>query len=525
MRTQDSNDSAPTTSGGDGEPRSSARAGAGKIYRHASGGAPVAPDEALASVAGSSGAALPDGPRARMEESLGHDLSAVRVHTGAASAGAATQLQARAFTTGQDIHFGAGEYRPDDPYGMHLLAHEVAHTVQQRGGDAAPQRKAEVSQPGDAAEVAADRFADHVVHGAPMPSLGAASGVIQRAPVAPTYGGQTGVRDLSKITIEPISDFVASTLTASRPIHAYPNDPAIKHFTWMLYDPTGNMVGGFSTLPGRPTALTAPFDLEPRYFQAGQFTPGKFILRCSGLDDQHRPLYYADRDFQVMVADQTTGTAAATGAGGSINFTRYDKHDGTPQNPQHSVDVAIAFTPDATAGIQDAAFIQMVQLLDARGRSEQQTIHADQAARQTPLAWSIDRVAGAPAPFYIEGNVTRVVNGRPVTTQQDIPAWGQAGRSNGAGQPSTPATLLDTPAWNQEERFKAESVVICRSGPDRGRVYGACTWGYTATAAGAVTLMPRSVHAVPSDEFVEAKTMWNTWRATKPVASRPDAAP
>jgi len=504
----------------------SARAGAGRVYRRATGGGAAArPDDALASVARSGGTGLPEGPRTTMEQSLGRDLSSVRVHTDESSARAAEDLQARAFTTGQDIHFGAGEYRPEDPFGMHLLAHEVAHTVQQDGGGG-PQYKTEVSQPGDPAEVAADRFADHIVHGAPMPALSPVSAaVVHRTPAAPTHQGQTGVRDLSKITIDPISDFVASTLTASRPIHAHPNDPAIKHFTWMLYDPTDNMVGGFSTLPGRPTSLTTPFDLEPRYFASGQFTAGRFILRCSGLDEHHRPIFYADRDFQVMVADQVTGTAAATGAGGTINFTRYDKHDGTAQNPQHSVDVAISFTPDATAGIQDAAFIQMVQLLDAQGRSEQRTIHGDQEARQTPLAWSIDRVAGAPAPFYIEGNVTRMVNSRAVTTQEDVPGWGQAGRSNGQGQASTPATLIDTPAWNQEERFKAESVVVCRSGPDRGRVYGACTWGYTATATGQVTLMPRSVHAVPSDDFVEAKQAWNTWRTTKPPGSRPDAAP
>lgn len=92
------------------------------------------PAQAVARAAGSSGAALPDDVRSRFEASLGADLSAVRVHTGDASATAAAAVSAHAYTVGQDIHFAAGAYRPDDPFGLHLLAHEVAHTVQQAGG-------------------------------------------------------------------------------------------------------------------------------------------------------------------------------------------------------------------------------------------------------------------------------------------------------------------------------------------------------------------------------------------------------
>ncbi|HVV87962.1 MAG TPA: DUF922 domain-containing protein, partial [Kofleriaceae bacterium] len=54
-----------------------------------------------------------------------------------------------------------------DPFGMHLLAHEVAHTVQQSGGRAARQHKLEVSTPADAAEAEADRAADAMVAGRP----------------------------------------------------------------------------------------------------------------------------------------------------------------------------------------------------------------------------------------------------------------------------------------------------------------------------------------------------------------------
>ncbi|MBE7451439.1 MAG: DUF4157 domain-containing protein [Kofleriaceae bacterium] len=133
-------------------------------------------DEVVGALPAGSGAGLLDDQRARFEASLGTDLSAVRVHTGPASAAAASELGARAFTTGNDIHFGAGEHRPDDPFGMHLLAHEVAHTVQQRGGAGGPQAKLAVSQPGDPLEREADRAADAMVDGGPAAvSVGAAA--------------------------------------------------------------------------------------------------------------------------------------------------------------------------------------------------------------------------------------------------------------------------------------------------------------------------------------------------------------
>jgi hypothetical protein len=123
-------------------------------------------DAAIARAASSSGAPLPGHLRDRFEASLDADLSRVRVHTGADSAVAAEAVGALAYTTGQDIHFADGRYAPDDPFGLHLLAHEVAHTVQQADAPA-HQNKLEVSTPGDALEVEADRAADAMVAGAP----------------------------------------------------------------------------------------------------------------------------------------------------------------------------------------------------------------------------------------------------------------------------------------------------------------------------------------------------------------------
>ena len=129
----------------------------------------LAPDAeaTVARAASSSGAGLPPRLQQTFEQSLGADLSAVRLHTGGDSARAAQAVGAQAYAVGNDIHFAAGRYQPDDPFGMHLLAHEVAHTVQQQGSAAGPAFKLEVSEPGDAHEVEADRAADAMVAGAP----------------------------------------------------------------------------------------------------------------------------------------------------------------------------------------------------------------------------------------------------------------------------------------------------------------------------------------------------------------------
>lgn len=68
-----------------------------------------------------------------MESRLGHDFSRVRVHTDARAAQSARAVHAPAFTVGQDVVFGAGQYSPGTPAGRRLLVHELAHVAQQSG--------------------------------------------------------------------------------------------------------------------------------------------------------------------------------------------------------------------------------------------------------------------------------------------------------------------------------------------------------------------------------------------------------
>ena len=149
-----------------------------KLFRRSNGGTVNAgTEEQVERAAGSSGAALPGDVRKRFESSLGADLSGVRVHTGAESAAAAESVGAKAYAVGQDIHFGAGQYDPSSREGLFLIAHEVAHTVQQSSSTPSRQHKLEVSQAGDAAEVDADRAAAAMVDGAPALVSSAETGI------------------------------------------------------------------------------------------------------------------------------------------------------------------------------------------------------------------------------------------------------------------------------------------------------------------------------------------------------------
>jgi hypothetical protein len=104
------------------------------------------------------GGGLDSGVRDRFGAHVGDSLTDVRVHTDATADALATSVSARAFTTGSDVYFARGEYRPGSSDGDRLLAHELSHVVQQRGAPTSGPLL--VSQPGDAPEVEADRTAD-----------------------------------------------------------------------------------------------------------------------------------------------------------------------------------------------------------------------------------------------------------------------------------------------------------------------------------------------------------------------------
>lgn len=122
-----------------------------------------------------------------MVRMLGHDFGQVRVHADPQAAASTRAIGARAYTVGQHIAFGAGQYAPHTLAGQRLLAHELAHVAQQQNVDSeslASHTTLPVSQPGDAAEVEADRIASGALPASQATPTGAQ---IARAPA----GGAT----------------------------------------------------------------------------------------------------------------------------------------------------------------------------------------------------------------------------------------------------------------------------------------------------------------------------------------------
>ena len=143
------------------------------------------------------GIGLDGGIRARLETGLGADLSQVRVHTDSEADALARSVDAAAFTSGQDIFFRSGAYDPSTPEGMHLLAHEAVHTVQQSQGpvDGSPAPGGVViSHPSDSHEQAATRTADRLIAGPHPLSDNAGTTAQARATRAGSVGPAQGVQ-------------------------------------------------------------------------------------------------------------------------------------------------------------------------------------------------------------------------------------------------------------------------------------------------------------------------------------------
>jgi outer membrane protein OmpA-like peptidoglycan-associated protein len=116
------------------------QAGSSTLQRDAAGRgdllAGAAAPAAVTDVLGEPGRALDPATRNFMEAGFGFDFGGVRVHDDARAAASARDVAARAYTVGNHIAFDHGAYRPGDQQGRKLLAHELAHVVQQRGAGA-----------------------------------------------------------------------------------------------------------------------------------------------------------------------------------------------------------------------------------------------------------------------------------------------------------------------------------------------------------------------------------------------------
>jgi hypothetical protein len=144
----------------------------------------------------SPGQPLESGLRGFMEARFGRDFSGVRVHSDEAAGLSASALSANAYTAGQNIVFGAGKFAPDQAAGRKLLAHELAHVVQQSrpGTSAESQRHCEQD---------ADDAAGAIGSGdAAAVRTSAVWGGVQRQPVTEPVGGRAVPKKSRLVRIE-----------------------------------------------------------------------------------------------------------------------------------------------------------------------------------------------------------------------------------------------------------------------------------------------------------------------------------
>jgi len=110
------------------------------VRRKESGEGVPEPSAAVEQALSSSGQSLDTHTRSFMEQRFGQDFSQVQIHNDGVAHQSSADIEAKAYTHGNHIVFGAGHYQPDTEAGKHLLAHELTHVVQQGGGGTSIQR-------------------------------------------------------------------------------------------------------------------------------------------------------------------------------------------------------------------------------------------------------------------------------------------------------------------------------------------------------------------------------------------------
>jgi LysM repeat protein len=120
------------------------------IQRKEASAGTVAPDAVSNQSHASKGAGsrMDENTQSFMQSRFSADFSDVKIHTGGEAIQMNRELNAKAFTVGNDIYFNQGQYDPGSSEGKHLLAHELTHTVQQQASSARLVQKAPIADPG-----------------------------------------------------------------------------------------------------------------------------------------------------------------------------------------------------------------------------------------------------------------------------------------------------------------------------------------------------------------------------------------
>lgn len=193
----------------------------GVLFKARDGGARETGDPRAIQAQLGSGHSLDGSVKSRMKTAFGYDFANVRLHTDSKSAQLSKTLNARAFTIGQDVAFGAGEYQPGTLIGDAIIAHELAHVVQQGG----PSTKASTMQNGAAEYNLLEEDADTSAASVVVSLWGEASGElaqIARNAKPRLRSGLSLQRCTDKKTNDVLKDFAAKFSDAAELIRKSP---------------------------------------------------------------------------------------------------------------------------------------------------------------------------------------------------------------------------------------------------------------------------------------------------------------
>lgn len=310
------------------------------------------------------------------------------------------------------------------------------------------------------------------------------------------------VRDDKKIRIDAVADIVSASFPASPTrINAYISDSSVKSIEWHLVAPDGSVVKGsrLSTNAGDPDALSKPFMLAKSHF----VDFGKFHLHCTGNDAQGNPRVYGVRDFNVVDAPMATDVWRH-GRQGAMIFRQYEAF--SPPGMRPWVNVKFAFLPSESVACDDVLFIQTAQPMTLEGVPLLHRVSQEIAARATDGGWAVDQLEENVSPYY-------TVQKDPISGVQE-PKSAMGTKGHGGKVPGE-ASIIDQPDAPHDMMVHFESCAVCRTGKNRGQVFGCTTWGFVAES-GRITLMPRDYTEQASGEFRAATASWNLWVAGRP---------
>jgi hypothetical protein len=145
--------------------------GPSQIGRQAEHDAKTVAPSAVHELLSSSGQSLDTATRSFMETRFGYDFGKVRIHTDRQAAASTRTVNALAYTIGQDVVFGEGQYAPQTLQGRRLLAHELTHVVQQNGAIDGTLFWPHKDAAGEASERATDSVVDETTLTGAAPAL------------------------------------------------------------------------------------------------------------------------------------------------------------------------------------------------------------------------------------------------------------------------------------------------------------------------------------------------------------------